>query len=309
SWPVWDNERVRATLANFRDLYKYVHDQTLRMMNEGLGPAEIAASLTPPPGLETDWPTRGYYGALAQDARAVYQRYVGWYDGNPANLNPLPRVEEAGKYIEYMGGAGAVIARARADFQSGNYRWVATVMNRVVISQPSNTQARYLAADAFEQLGYLAEAAPWRNAYLVAAQELRRAVRSEARPVPAIGPQVLHAMPIADVFDYLGTRVNGPRAGTPRPIVINWTFTDTRESLTSTLEHGALTSTTRKIAPNPETTVTTTRPVFEAVILGQRTLADALNGGEITTRGNVQAVRDLWAVLVDFRSRFPMLPP
>jgi linear primary-alkylsulfatase len=309
SWPVWGNERVRATLANFRDLYKYVHDQTLRMMNDGMGPDEIAASLSLPPGLGTNWSTRGYYGALAQDARAVYQRYVGWYDGNPANLNPLPRVEEARKYLEYMGGADAVIARARADFAAGNYRWVVSVMNKIVFADASNAAARNLAADAFEQLGYLAESAPWRNAYLLAAQELRRPDRADGRHVPAISPQALHAMPIADVFDYLGTRVNGPRAGTPRPIVINWMFTDTRESLTSTLEHGALTSTTRKIAPNADTTVTTTRPVFEAVILGQRTLADALDRGEITTSGNAKAVRDLWALLVDFRSGFPMVTP
>jgi alkyl sulfatase BDS1-like metallo-beta-lactamase superfamily hydrolase len=160
-----------------------------------------------------------------------------------------------------------------------------------------------------EQLGYLAESAPWRNAYLLAAQELRRPVRADGRPGPAISPQVLHAMPMADVFDYLGTRVNGPRAGTPRPIVINWTFIDTRESLASTLAHGALTSTAGKIAPDAEATVTTARPAFEAVILGQRTLADALDGRDITVSGNVKAVLDLWALLVDFRTGFPIVEP
>ena len=309
SWPVWGNERVRATLANFRDLYTYVHDQTLRMMNEGMGPDEIAASLTAPPGLERDWSTRGYYGALAQDARAVYQRYVGWYDGNPANLNPLPRVEEAKKYLEYMGGANAVIARAKADFQAGDYRWVVRVMDQVVFADPSNSEARHLTADAFEQLGYLAESGPWRNAYLLAAQELRRPVRDDRRSVPAISPQMLHAMPLTDVFDYLGTRVNGPRAGTERPVVINWTLTDTRESLTSTLEHGALTSTTRRMASDADATVTTKRPVFEAIILGQRTLAEALNAGEVTARGNIDAVRKLWALFVDFRPGIPLVAP
>jgi alkyl sulfatase BDS1-like metallo-beta-lactamase superfamily hydrolase len=296
-------------LANFRDLYKYVHDQTLRMMNDGMGASEIAAALTAPPGLETDWSTRGYYGALAQDARAVYQRYVGSYDGNPANLNPLPRVEEAKKYLEYMGGADAVIARARADFNAGNYRWVVRVMDQIVFADPFNSEARNLTADAFEQLGYLSESAPWRNAYLLAAQELRSPVRADARSVPAISPQVLHAMPIADVFDYLGTRVNGPRAGTPQPVVINWTLTDTHESLSSTLEHGALTSTIRQTASNADATVTTTRPVFEAVILGQRTLADALGGGQMVTSGNVKALRDLWAPFVVFHTDFPIVAP
>ncbi len=137
-WPVWGNEHVRAKLANHRDLYKYVHDQTVRMMNQGMGPVEIAEALRMPPGLENDWSTHEYYGSLSQDSKAVYQRYVGWYDGNPANLNRLPRVEAARKYLEYMGGADAVVARARDDFKAGNYRWVAEVMNQVVFADPSD---------------------------------------------------------------------------------------------------------------------------------------------------------------------------
>jgi alkyl sulfatase BDS1-like metallo-beta-lactamase superfamily hydrolase len=307
-WPVWGNERVRAQLANKRDLYKYVHDQTIRMMNQGLGPTEIAEALTMPPGLENDWSERGYYGTISQDSKAVYQRYIGWYDGNPATLNRLPRVEEAKKYLEYMGGSAAVIARARDDFKAGNYLWVAEVMDQVVFADPSNKEARGLAADAFEQLGYLAESATWRNAYLLGAQELRSGVRGGGRSVPAISADMLHAMPISQVFDYLGTRVDGPRAGTAN-IVINWQFTDTRESLASTLEHGALTSITGKTALNAVTTVTTTRPVFESVILGRRTFADATRHGEIATLGNAQAISDLFALLVDFESGFPVVEP
>jgi alkyl sulfatase BDS1-like metallo-beta-lactamase superfamily hydrolase len=175
-WPVWGNERVRAQLANKRDLYKYIHDQTIRMMNEGMGPTEIAEALTMPPGLENDWSARGYYGTLSHDSKAVYQLYIGWYDGNPATLNRLPRVEEAKKYLEYMGGSAVVIARARDDFKADHYRWVAEVMDQVVFADPSNKEARGLAADAFEQLGYLAESATWRNAYLLGAQEHYAAV-------------------------------------------------------------------------------------------------------------------------------------
>ena len=310
-WPVWGNERVRAHLANQRDLYKYVHDQTIRMMNQGLGPTEIAEALTMPPGLENDWSAHGYYGTISHDSKAVYQRYIGWYDGNPATLNRLPRVEEAKKYLEYMGGSAAVIARAREDFKAGRYRWVAQVMDQVVFADPSNKEARNLAADAFEQLGYLAESATWRNAYLLGAQELRSGVRGGAGSVPGVSPglsQMLHAMPIAPVFDYLGTRVDGPRAGTAN-IVINWRFTDTGESLASTLEHGALTSITGKTAPNAVTTVTTTRTVFESVILRQRTLADAMEHREITTVGDAKAVSDLLALLADFEPGFPIVEP
>jgi len=261
-----------------------------------------------PPGLENDWSARGYYGTISHDSKAVYQRYIGWYDGNPATLNRLPRVEEAKKYLDYMGGSAAVIARARDDFKAGRYRWVAEVMDQVVFAEPSNKEARSLAADAFEQLGYFAESSTWRNAYLLGAQELRSGVGRGARSVPGISAEMLHAMPVALVFDYLGTRIDGPRAGTAN-IVINWQFTDTHESLASTLEHGALTSIAGKTAPNAQTTVTTTRPVFESVILERRTLADATEHGEITTIGDAKAVSDLFALLVDFETGFPAVEP
>ncbi len=307
-WPVWGNERVRTELGNKRDLYKYLNDQTIRMMNQGLGPTEIAESLTMPPGLENDWSAHGFYGNLSQDAKAVYQRYVGWYDGNPATLDRLPRVEEAKKYVEYMGGEASVIARARDDFKAGQYRWVAEVMDQVVFADPSNKEARSLAADAFEQLGYLAESAPWRNSYLLGAQELRDGVRGGGSLVPAVNPAVLHAMPIAQVFDYLGTRVDAPRAGTAR-ILINWRFTDTNELLASTLEHGALTWIDGKTEPNAMATVTTTRSVFESLVLGQKTFPDAIKQGEITTVGDSKAVSDLWALLDEFKTGLPIVTP
>ena len=307
-WPVWGKARVRASLENHRDLYKYIHDQTLRMMNEGMGPTDIAEKLTMPPGLEKDFALRGYYGTLSQDAKAVYQRYSGWYDGNPANLHRLPPAEEAKKTVAYMGGADAVIARAREDFAQGNYRWVAEIMDQVATADPTNKAARELAADAFEQMGYLAEAAPWRNSYLLAAKELRGGIAGTPRRVPAITAEVLHAMPAGEMFDYLGTRIDGPRAGNAR-IAIDWRFTDTNETLTSTLQHGALTWTPRAAAANAGTTVTTTRAAFEAVILGQRPLADAMAQGGIAASGNAKALTDLWALVVDFPTGFPMVAP
>jgi len=181
-------------------------------------------------------------------------------------------------------------------------------MSQVVFADPSNNVARNLEPDALEQLGYLAESAPWRNAYLLGAQELRSGVRGEGRTVPGVSPFVLQAMTIAQVFDYLGTRVDGPRAGTTDG-VINWTFTDTRESLASTCQHGALTAISGKTDPKATVTVTTTRSVFERIILEQRTLADALERGDVTTSGNRKAVVDFWALLVDFRTGFPIVEP
>jgi alkyl sulfatase BDS1-like metallo-beta-lactamase superfamily hydrolase len=307
-WPLWGNRQVKAALENHRDLYKYIHDQTLRMMNQGLSPADISAALTMPPGLETDWSLRGYYGTLSQDAHAVYQRYAGWYDGNPAHLDPLPPVEEARKYVEYMGGAEAVIARARADFHAGNYRWVAQVMDRVVFADPANKEARALGADAFEQMGYLAEAAPWRNSYLLAAQRLRGPAPGVGRSSPAITPEVLHVMPAGEMFDYLGTRIDGPRAGATK-MVIAWRFTDSTEVEVTTLQHGALTARGGKAGPEAGTTVVTSRAVLEPVILGQKTLADAIRQGGIAVSGDTKALSDLWALLVDFKSGIPLVEP
>jgi len=306
-WPIWGNAKARASLENHRDLYKYIHDQTLRMMNAGMTPAEISAGLTMPPGLEKDWSLRGYYGTLSQDAHAVYQRYSGWYDGNPAHLDLMPPVEEAKKYLAYMGGADAVIARAREDFQKGQYRWVAQVMSRVVFADPANKEARALAADAFEQMGYGSEAAPWRNSYLLAAQRLRGVTMDAGRSVPAIGPEILHTMSARDMFDYLGTRIDGPRAGAVR-IAIAWRFTDSKDAVVTTLSHGALTvSTPPKVGP--DAMVTTTRAALEPVILGQKTLADAMAGGGVVVMGNASALTDLWALLVDFKSGIPLVEP
>jgi len=306
-WPVWGNGRVRASLENHRDLYKYIHDQSVRMMNQGMTSAEMSAALTMPPGLDKDWSLRGYYGTLSQDAHAVYQRYSGWYDGNPAHLDPMPPIAEARKTIEYMGGADAAITRAREDFKAGNYRWVAQVMNQLVFADPSNKEARALAADAFEQMGYLAEAAPWRNSYLLAAQRLRGNAARPPATGPAISPEILHAMSAAEMFDYLGTRIDGPRAS-PGKIAIGWRFTDTGESLASTLAHGALT-TSGKPDPKADATVVTSRKALEPVILGQQTLADAMALGGIAVAGNAKVLTDLWALLVDFPRTIPLVEP
>ena len=168
-----------------------------------------------------------------------------------------------------MGGPGAAIARARDDFKAGNYQWVAEVMDQVVFADPSNKDARDLAADAFEQMGYGAENGPTRSSYLLAAQKLRNDAPAARRSTPAVNPEVLHVMSARDMFDYLGTRIDGPRAG-PTKIVINWRFTDTRETLVSTLEHGALTAIVGKADPKAGASVVTSRRALEPVILGQK---------------------------------------
>jgi alkyl sulfatase BDS1-like metallo-beta-lactamase superfamily hydrolase len=306
-WPVWGHERVVQRLEQQRDLYKYLHDQTVRMMNQGFSQTEIAETLSLPKSLSHVWSARGYYGTLSHNSKAVFQRYLGWYDGNPAVLNQLPPVDAAKKYVEYMGGAAAVIARARTDYSNGNYRWVAQVMNQVVFADPANSDARSLGADALEQLGYLAESATWRNAYLLGAQELRQGVPAAPRR-QALDAEMIAAMPVGLVFDYLATTLNGTRAEGTR-MVLNWRFTDSGESLASTVDHAALTYVMNKTAQNVDANITTTRPVFNAIVLRQRSVADAQQRGALSVTGDGTRLTELMGLLDDFDPSFPIVEP
>jgi alkyl sulfatase BDS1-like metallo-beta-lactamase superfamily hydrolase len=305
-WPTWGRERVGRALANQRDLYKYIHDQSVRLMNHGYMPSEISEELVLPPGLANDWATRGYYGTLSHNAKAVYQKYLGWYDGNPANLNPLPERDASKKYVEYFGGVAAVMAKARADYAKGEYRWVAEVMRHVVYAEPSNTEARHLAADAFEQLGYAAEAATWRNAYLVGAQELRQGPL--AARVAVLDPEMVRAMRASDVFDVLGTHVNGPRAWS-REVVVNWSLTGRAEQLVVTLRNGALTYVSGARAANASAAVTLSRETFEGIVLGRQSLAEAAKQGAATVEGELAAATFLFEVLDRFDAAFSIVEP
>jgi alkyl sulfatase BDS1-like metallo-beta-lactamase superfamily hydrolase len=230
-WPRWGHDRCIQFLKDQRDMYQYIHDQTLRLANKGYTMAEIGPMLKFPPSLARRWYARNYYGTVNHDAKAVYQKYLGWYDMNPAHLNPLPPVESAKNYVQYMGGAEEIMAKAREDFKRGEYRWVVQVMNQVVFADPHNQEARHLQADALEQLGYQAEAATWRNNYLTAAYELRNGVLP--RPSSFVNPDVMAAMTIPMFFDFMGVRLNGPKAD-GKAIVLNWDFTDTANNSFST---------------------------------------------------------------------------
>lgn len=305
-WPVWGRERITEALANQRDLYKFLHDQTVRLMNHGATPAEIAEALTLPPGLARDWAARGYYGTLSHNVKAVYQKYIGWYDGNPANLHPLPAPAAAVKYVEYMGGAEAVLTRARADFARGEFRWVAEALKHVVYADPANAAARALAADAFEQMGYAAESATWRNAYLLGAQELRQGPPA-ARPA-VLDVEMVRAMPLTTVFDVLGTAVDAAKVW-DRTVVVNWVMSDTKDQAAVTLRHGALTSVAGKRASGAAATVTLTRAVFDAIAVGRQTLSAAVAARTAVVEGDVAAAETLFGALDRFDARFPVVEP
>lgn len=306
-WPLWGRERILEHLTQQRDLYKHIHDQALRLMNRGNGPADIAETLTLPPGLSECWSARGYYGTVSHNAKAVYQRYLGWYDGHPANLHPLPPRQAAAKAVEYMGGAAEVLRRAREDFARGEYRWVAQVMRDVILADPANREAREMGADALEQLGYQAESATWRNAYLYGAQELRHGVL-KLPPRPYLSPDVLAAVSTDIVFDLIAVRLDPARAA-GRRLRINWHLTDTGERLALTLARSTLTHVPGKIAADAQACVTTTRPTLDALVLGRTTLGEARDRGALAIEGDTAALEALMGMLDRFELMFDILAP
>jgi len=284
-WPRWGREHAIQLLAKQRDLYGYLHDQTLRLLNKGYVGSEIAEMFELPPGLANEWANRGYYGSVSHNVKAIYQRYMGWFDGNPAHLWTHPPEEAAKRYVEFMGGADSVLAQARRSYEEGDYRWVAEVVSHVVFADPDNTDARELEARALEQLGYQAESGTWRNFYLMGALELREG--GKGTPVTTMSGDVLGAMTLSQILDSIAVRVDGMRAAQER-LVLNWVLDD--EQAVTTLNDGVLTHIVGTQVDNADATLTFDRPG-----LAKALLAGDLSGMQV--KGDEQAPGRLFAVL------------
>jgi alkyl sulfatase BDS1-like metallo-beta-lactamase superfamily hydrolase len=307
TWPCWGNARVVDMLKKQRDAYKYIHDQTLRLANHGYSMVDIAGMLKLPDPLAREWYNRGYYGTVSHNAKAVYQKYIGWFDGNPAHLDPLPPVEAGKRYVEFMGGSAAVLEKARAAYARGEYRWVAEVVNHVVFAEPDNLAARELQADALEQLGYQAESASWRNCYLSGASDLRNGMSRAAAP-NSRNSDVAEALRVDMLFDYLAVHLNGPRAG-GRTLKFNWKFTDTDERYILTLENSALTYLAGKQAADADATVITSRSAFIAIVLGRTNVVASLAAGALVIQGDVRKLVELLSLLDEFDLWFNLVTP
>jgi alkyl sulfatase BDS1-like metallo-beta-lactamase superfamily hydrolase len=306
-WPVWGTERIDTMIRQQRDLYKFAHDQTIRLMNHGLTASEIAEVIKLPASLEGAWHARGYYGHIRHNVKAIYQKYLGWYDANPVNLDPLPPVESGKKYVEYMGGSEAILARARKDFAKGEFRFVAQAVSHLVFAEPDNQAARALLADTFEQLGYSAESATWRNAYLFGAQELRIGM-PKAPPRPPMPRETLAALRTEQLWDVLGVRLNGPKAE-GKHIVLNWTFTDTNETFILTLENCALTYTAGAQAATADAGFTLARGTLDEVIAKQTSFPEAVAAGKIKFTGNAMRLGELMMLMDEFPRMFEIVEP
>jgi alkyl sulfatase BDS1-like metallo-beta-lactamase superfamily hydrolase len=306
-WPVWGKARIDTMIRQQRDLYKFAHDQTIRLMNHGLTATEIAETIKLPASLEGAWHARGYYGHIRHNVKAIYQKYLGWYDANPVHLDPLPPVESGKKYVEYMGGAAAILDRATKDFANGEFRFVAQVLSHLVFADPDNQPARALLADTFEQLGYAAESATWRNAYLFGAQELRQGMpKAPARP--PMPRETLAALRTGQLWDVLGVRLNGPKAE-DKHIVLNWSFTDTKESFALTLENCALTYVEGVLAETADASFILERSVLDEVIAKQTSFPEAVATGKIKFTGNAMRLAELMGLMDEFPRMFEIVEP
>ncbi len=307
-WPVWGSEKVQHYLGLQRDLYKYLHDETLRLANHGLTPLEIAEEVKLPDSLAQVFANRDYYGTVNHNVKAIYQLYFGWFDGNPANLHPLPPVPAAKKYVEFMGGADAIVEKAAACYDKGEFRWVAQVLNHVVFAEPTHKAARELLARAHTQMGYQAESGPWRDFYLTGAQELRNGAPA-ARVVSNPGSlDTLKAIPIDLFFDALAVRLNGPKAA-GKTAALNFVFPDAGEKISVTLGNGVINYVSGTLAEDVDATVTVSRQNWNELAANMVTLDALLDDGRVEVDGDASALTDLFALLDDFEIFFNIVEP
>ena len=306
-WPIWGNGRVIEFLEVQRDTYKYLHDQTVRLFNQGLTPGEIAEQLTLPASLQETFHNRGYYGTVRHNSRAVYQNYLGWYDGNPANLNPHPPTVAGKKYVELAGGAEALIDKARQAFDAADYRWSAELLNHLVLSDPGNAGARSLLAASYDQLGYQSESGPWRDVYLTAARELRHGPPETGFNV-ALMKDVLRRTPVRRFFDSMAARLNGPDAEGVE-LSVNFVFTDLGE--TYLLDIGNAVLHHRPSSPDAEANATLrlSHDMFIRMLAGQAGLKDLLMSDEIELEGSRLDLLKFFSLFDKPEGRFNIVTP
>ena len=287
-WPTFGTERVVQYLSEQRDLYAYLHDQTLRLMNQGHTGIEIAEMIEMPPALDRAWHTHGYYGSVSHNVKAIYQRYLGWFDGNPANLWRHTPVESARRYVECMGGVDEVVASARSYVDAGDLRFAVQLLDHAVFASPTHLGALTLLASTYEQLGYGAENATWRNFFLTAAKELRDGPPAQRGGGANLG--MIGALDVEQVFDFVALRIDGPRAWDVS-LSIDWVFTDLGRTTRTTLSNGVLSHTSSPRATPVDLTVTLTKPQLFGVLLTGG-LDDVATAGDTAALDRVRGLLD-----------------
>jgi alkyl sulfatase BDS1-like metallo-beta-lactamase superfamily hydrolase len=300
-WPTWGNAEITQLIKVQRDVYKFMHDQTLHYANMGHTMKELPDLVTLPPSLANQWPSQGYYGSQSHNVRAVYNFYLGYFDGNPATLNPLPPVEVATKYLAAMGGPDAVMKLGREALQKGDYRWGAELVNHLVFAQPDNQEAKNLQADILEQMGYQAESAPWRNFYLSGADELRHGVKKLATPNP--GADIVAGMPLELLFGYMAVQLDAKKAE-GKTLAVNWILPDINEKHALFLENSVLNHWPDYTDAKADVTATVDRTTLTKVLTKQVSFEDAVKTGQVKFAGNPAKFGEFMSYLVDLNQYF-----
>lgn len=304
-WPRFGNDAVRNYLTHQRDSYKFIHDQSVRRMNLGQTPTEIAEGLKLPPALRADWSTREFYGTVSHNAKAVYDRYMGWYDGVPANLNPHPPVERAKRFVAALGGKKPLHRQARAAFASGDYRWSSELAHNGVFADPKDADSRQILADSYEQLGYQSESAIWRNIYLTGARELRQ---GHPDTVPESGPSyLLAATPLSDFLDLIETNLVPEKAGDAR-LALNLVDSLSGDRFAITLGNAVLVSEKGQSVEGAPT-LTAPKPVLLGIMFGKAPLDAMVSSGRATLTGDGAAIRQLVGMLEQPKLDFAIVEP
>lgn len=304
NWPHWDNAKIKKYMEDTAAVYKFINDQTLMYLNQGLTENEIANKIKLPDALAKNWYTRQYYGTVAHNAKAVYQRFMGWYDANPVHLAALDPSESAKKYVEYLGDTDEVLRKAKADFDKGEYQWVAEITNTLVYADPTNKEARYLCADALEQLGYQAESGTWRNAYLSGAKELREGTVQDNKYRATSSADTQRSMTPEMMLDYLGIRTDS-NAAQEFNARINLNITDAKETYLLTIRSGVLLYQAGVQAKDADATLTMPKAGLFAILSKDEQQQKKL----IEVQGDPDILNKLCAHIVDFDFFFNIVEP
>jgi alkyl sulfatase BDS1-like metallo-beta-lactamase superfamily hydrolase len=303
-WPRFGQSEVKSWLSGHRDNYRYLHDQTVRMMNQGMTQAEIAEAIKPPAAISDQWFNKGYYGTYSHNSKAVYQRYLGWYDAVPANLNPHPPTERAKRFVADMGGAAKVLAAAKKAMASGDYRWSSDLLNQLVFAEPANATGRAMLADSYEQQGYQAESAIWRNQFLSAANDLRHGMKASAT---IQSPDMIGAIPTGLLLESVATRLD-PAKVAGKTLAINFSIADRGETAKISVGNGVLISEMASGHDAPAATVTGPRQLFLAMLFLKMPLAQ-LEAAGLKIEGDRTAVEALQAALDPIPAAFNIAEP
>ncbi len=305
-WPCWGGERIAELLEKQRDLYAYLHDQTLRLLNKGYTGPEIAELVELPPSLAEEWHCREFYGSVSHNVKAIYQRYMGWFDGNPASLWQHPPREAARRYVEAIGGLDAVLEQGREALAAGDLRWAAELLNHAVFADPESEAAHELQAEALERLAFGAENATWRNFFLTGAKELREGFGGTA--TPAAPRDIVANLSVAQLLDAMAIRLDGPRAAEAE-LRIDWAISDPDEAHALTVRNGVLRHRAGRHEPAAEATLAIDRAALTELLLKTADVAELATSGRLRVEGDGERIGELLGLLDEPDPRFPIVTP